>query len=206
MKKKILYGVGGFFLSCTMAGCTAPNGQAGSGQDEDSIAVVIESEADSAESMVVAEPTEVVTKKTWSTATETDEMRGTTDIWTYIISDNEVNFDFPYNGGSRLRIDVRYMKKYGTDVMLTISKGQFSGSEYNGTNYVTFKFDDGDLKKYYFNTASDGSADCIFLQKKTELISKLKKAKTIMIEAPFYDSGNKVFKFNVDEPLTWEDK
>lgn len=205
MKKKILYGVGAFFLASAIIGCTSPNGQTGSTEDVDSAAVESVIDADSTESTAVAEPAEVV-KKTWNTSTETDEMRGTTNIWTYIISDNVEYFDFPYNGGSTLRLDVRYMKKYGTDVMLSISKGQFGGNEYNGTNYVTFKFDDGDLKKYYFNTANDGSTDCIFLKKKSELISKLKKAKTIMIEAPFFDSGNKVFKFNVDEPLTWEDK
>lgn len=206
MKKKILYGVGGFFLVCFLIGmCTDSNEQTDSIQEEDSV-LVSGCESDSAESTEVMELKSTVVKKSWKTSTEVDEMRGTTNVWTYIISDNEEYFDFPYDGGSRLRLDVRYMKKYGTDVMLTISKGQFGGNEFSGSNFVTIKFDDGQLKKYYFNTSDNGSTDCIFLQKKSELISELKKAKKIMIEAPFFDTGNRVFKFYVDEPLIWEDK
>lgn len=202
MKKKILYGIGGFLLLSFLIGlCTDPESKTNSNGDDKTgdVAGLVN---DSAEDVKVSESKKI----TWSTATEKDEMRGSTNVWTYIISDNEENFEFPYNGGSRLRIDVRYMEKYGTDVILTISKGQFGGNEYSGSNYVTFKFDDGQLKKYYFNTSDNGSSDCIFLKKKNELISEFKKAKKIMIEAPFFDTGNRVFKFHVDEPLVWESK
>lgn len=73
-------------------------------------------------------------------------------------------------------------------------------------NFVTIKFDDGELRKYYFDRADNGSMDYIFLRKKSELIALLKKAHKIMIEAPFFSTGNRVFKFHVDEPLVWEDK
>ena len=140
----------------------------------------------------------------WEESTETDEMRGTTNVWNYIVSDNRVDFDFPYNGGSAMRIDVRYMKQYGTDVILTISKGQFSGSAYSGDNYVNIKFDNGAIKKYYFNEPEDASSDCVFLRKKSELIKSFSTAHDIMIEAPFFQAGRRVFKFHVDKPLKWK--
>ncbi|MBO4482587.1 MAG: hypothetical protein J5735_02115, partial [Prevotella sp.] len=66
----------------------------------------------------------------------------------------------------------------------------------------SIKFDNGEIKKYYFNGTSDGSSSTIFLRKTKELISKFKTARNIMIEAPFFQEGRQVFKFNNIEPYS----
>lgn len=141
-------------------------------------------------------------KKGWTHTEEKDEMRGGTDTYDFITSDNAVDFGFPYNGGSSLHIVIRHSIKYGTDVYLSINKGQFSGNEYSNDNYVSIKFDNGEIKKYYFNEPSDGSTSTVFLRKEKELIAKFKTAKNIMIEAPFFQEGRRVFKFNNIEPYS----
>lgn len=142
--------------------------------------------------------------KRWNETSEKDEMTDVMSYWSTLISDNTVYFDFPYEGGSELKITVRYMKKYGTDVIISISQGQMLCNEYNGTNYVTVRFDDTPAKKYYTNEPADGSPDNLFLNNPKDFINRAKTAKTIKIEVPFYQEGNHVFTFTVDEPLKWE--
>ena len=132
------------------------------------------------------------------------EVADTKNVWKSLTSENFAYFDFPYEGGSFLRIDVRYMKKYGTDILLTLSQGQLMSNEYNGTNYVMVRFDDDAPQKYYTNEPSDGSSNCLFLRNTKKFIKRAKTAKSIKIQVPVYQEGNPIFTFKVDVPLTWE--
>jgi len=145
-----------------------------------------------------------INAKRWETNTSIDEMTGTENIWKSLTSDNTHNFDFPYEGGSKLKLTVRYMKKYGNDVLLKISSGQILCSEYNGTNYVNIRFDDGEPMRFYTKEPSDYSSDYVFLSNPSKFINKAKKAKTIKVEIPIYEEGRPIFTFTVDEPLTWD--
>lgn len=139
--------------------------------------------------------------KTWEYSTEIDNMDDSKNFWYSLRSDNFANFDFPYQGDSYLTIQVRYMKKYGYDVLLTIDKGQMVGNDINGTNYVRVRFDNGKPEKYYYNEPADYSSDCVFIKNKSKFIKKCKSAKTIIIEQEFYQAGFHQFKFHVDKPL-----
>ena len=140
----------------------------------------------------------------WQVTESIDEMTDTKNVWKSLTSENFAYFDFPYEGGSFLRIDVRYMKKYGTDILLTLSQGQLMSNEYNGTNYVMVRFDDDAPQKYYTNEPSDGSSNCLFLRNTKKFIKRAKTAKSIKIQVPVFQEGNPIFTFKVDVPLTWE--
>lgn len=142
-----------------------------------------------------------VEKKTWSLQTKQDEMDDSKSYWYSLQSDNYANFDFPYKGDSYLTITVRWMKKYGYDVLLEITDGQMVGDEYNGTNYVRVRFDGGKVQKFYYNEPNDGSSNLVFLRNAQKFIEKCKNAKDIIIEQEFYQEGVHQFKFHVDEPL-----
>ena len=139
--------------------------------------------------------------KTWEYSEENDDMDDSKNFWYSLQSDNYANFDFPYEGNSYLTITVRYMKKWGYDVILRIDKGQMVGNEINGTNYVRVRFDDGKVEKYYYDTPADYSSDNVFIRNKSKFIKKCKKAKTIIIEQEFYREGCHQFKFHVDKSL-----
>jgi hypothetical protein len=92
----------------------------------------------------------------WHTSYKNDEMRGTAQKFSQTESDNAVDFDFPYNGGSKLTIVLRSKKtelKAGqkpeslplTEAIIVISKGQFSCNSYDGC-HVSAKFDDGKIQ------------------------------------------------------------
>ena len=145
--------------------------------------------------------TNEVSKKTWDFTSDTDDMDDSVNKYYSLRSDNFANFDFPYQGDSYLTITVRYMKKYGYDVLLNIDNGQMVGNEYNGTNYVRVRFDNGKVEKYYYSEPNDGSADCVFIKNASKFIKKCKTAKTIIIEQEFYQEGVHQFKFHVDKSL-----
>ena len=107
--------------------------------DDDSIAVVALDEEVAPEN----------SKVTWDFTIVKDEIYDTNNIWAEIKSDNYISQRFPYEGYTYATISVRYMKKYGYDVIIVISKGQIHGNRYNGDNYITARFDDGTPKKYY---------------------------------------------------------
>ena len=162
----------------------------------DSVAVV--ADADDIDS----EPTKAV----WDFLIKKDEMTDSKNIWASITSDNYVTQDFPYEGLTRATITVRYMKKYGYDVLIQISDGQMNGREYYGTNYITARFDENSPKKYYFNESADGDSKVVFIRKSSDFIQNCKKAKDIKIDLPLYKGGRPVFTFHVDEPLTWREE
>ena len=140
----------------------------------------------------------------WEYESEDDEMTKSESYFATISSDNGEVFEFPYDeeGGSHLIVTVRQTKKYGTDIALRISNGQFL-TDIEG-QYVSVKFDDNVAKKYKAYNADDGSSDVIFINNAKDFIANAKTAKTIKIETQFFQEGNRIFTFTVDEPLKWD--
>jgi hypothetical protein len=141
------------------------------------------------------------TVDSWSYREYIDEMNDSKTRIASLKSTNTITFSFPYNHGTYMYISVRKTKKYGTDVMLIINSGQLLCSSYDGTDYVSIRFDDKSPIKFYTNEPNDGSSDCLFLRNPKKFIDLAKKAKIIKIEAPFFEEGWNVFKFATLETL-----
>lgn len=141
-------------------------------------------------------------KKTWSFSYDFDEMTDSKNIWASVKSDNCIRQNFPYQGDTYAKITVRYMKKYGYDVIVEITKGQIQYS-YARSNMMMIRFDSDEPKKYSFNASADHDPTCVFLNNVKDFIKRAKKARTIKIQIPIYQSGNPIFTFTVDEPLVW---
>ena len=192
MKKIILTIVGVSFLVLCIKMCNSITTSNGTYLDSDTAVI---------DTALYGNTPIEVEKKTWSLQTKQDEMDDSKSYWYSLQSDNYANFDFPYEGDSYLTITVRWMKKYGYDVLLEITDGQMVGNEYNGTNYVRVRFDGGKVQKFYYNEPNDGSSNLVFLRNAQKFIEKCKNAKDIIIEQEFYQEGVHQFKFHVDEPL-----
>ncbi len=192
MKKGCLWAIGIFVILIIIGRCV--------GDDNTANTDNVNTDNANTEKVTQKNTEESSGKKTWTHKEEKDEMRGNIDKFDFIISDNTVDFEFPYNGGSYLRMVIRHSVNKGTDVYLQIIKGQFGGNDFSGSNYVAIKFDNEEIKNYYFNIAEDAKTETIFLKKTQEIISKCKTAKNIKIEAPFFQEGRRVFNFHVDVP------
>lgn len=138
----------------------------------------------------------------WDYKTNNDEMRNSKEYSATLVSDfNDGAGDF---GGGTMTIYVRKAKRFGgLDVFLYLSSDQFGGSEFDGNNYVTVKFDDGVIRKYYFTEGEGSGTDLAFINKKSDFLARLKTAKSIKIEAQLFSSGTKQFNFQTTKPLEW---
>lgn len=143
-----------------------------------------------------------VVVQNWEYKTTTDEMRGVKTKFATTVSSNTVNFDFPYNGGSKLILTLRQSGNE-VDVIVKVSKGQIlcgvSGCE------AAFKFDDGAVQMVTMAEPDNYASDVLFVMyDKTEnqIISKLKTSNKLVIEVPFFQEGKKQFTFDVSG-LKW---
>lgn len=137
----------------------------------------------------------------WSYSNDKDQMSGQARFFASCQSTNEIEFKFPYQGGSTFTLTVRNMGK-GNEIMLQVSKGQFIGS-IGSMEKLRVKFDEEPPINVSYDSPSDGSADVIFLNSVNKIIEKLKTSKKLMIEAEFFDEGLKIIYFDV-EGLKWE--
>lgn len=143
-------------------------------------------------------PKEETTK--WQFQEEVDKMTSNTVKYASIDANEELIFNFPYDGGSVASLTIR--KKDGSnDIYLSVSKGQFNGT-YDG-GQVRIKFDEEKPKKFSFTAPSDNSSDVIFINSTKAIISKLKTSKKIIIEAEFFNEGNRQMEFDVTG-FKWE--
>lgn len=132
----------------------------------------------------------------WKYFDEVDEMTDKTAYFASVTSDDAAYFDFPYEGGSYLTLTVRKSPKFGNDVYIRISKGQFK-TAYDGTT-IKVRFDDEPQFSVSCNEASDGSSDILFLNGFNKLVGKLKTHKTMKVNAEFYQEGNHTFTFDIE--------
>lgn len=171
-------------------------------QDEEMDLIIAEAEKtlQEAEDVLKEEDANVSYSKNWTYEVKVDEMTSKKAYFAFCKSDNILNFDFPYNGGSTFFLNVRN-DKGKTDVYVTVSQGQFLTS-FDGKS-MRVKFDDEAPVNYSYVGAADGSADVIFISSAKKFLNKLKSSKKVSMEPEFYQSGRQIVKFSV-ENLEWD--
>ena len=145
---------------------------------------------------------EDVKPKNWQYETSKDEMRGIESRFATTVSTNTVDFDFPYNGGSKLILALR-KRGSDVDVMVSITKGQILCGIQNCE--AAFKFDDGAVQSITMSEPDSHASDLLFVaydKTESKIISQLKNSKKLVIEVPFYQQGKKQFTFDVSG-LEW---
>jgi len=144
-------------------------------------------------------PEEEMVLSAWRYSSRADELRGKTEHYAELVSENEARFDFPYNGGSTLRMTIRKSPQHGTDVIFRISKGQYVCGIYDCKGAISF---DGKSEGLTLATPSDHSSDVLFAKYGEAIIRKLKSSDKTIVELPFYQEGNRQFTFDTKN-LKW---
>lgn len=158
---------------------------------------------DMAENALAGSPvTPKPSEGSWSYTESEDKVRGGKSYFASTTSTNEVHLDFPYEGGSTLRMTVRKSPAYGADVLLILSSGQLICPSYEGC-HGTVRFDTGPAQYVSFSAAADNSSDTIFVNGARNFIAKLKRAKRVVIEVEIYQAGRPQFEFDV-RGLQWD--
>ena len=121
-------------------------------------------------------------------------MRNETTRFARNTSKNSIALGFPY-GDEQPQLVLRQRPKDGLNVML-IGDAQFVCSEYS-RDYVAVKFDDGPIENFGCSEPQSAASDTIFINRERSFVEKLRKAKTVIIEAMYYDHGPAQLKFEV---------
>jgi hypothetical protein len=155
----------------------------------DTIAVV--DTASSTTDEVASKPAE---PQNWSYDESVDKMTSSKSMYASCASTNQLNFEFPYDGGTTFFINVR--KKSGkTDVYINAEKCQFNVGIDGAT--IRVKFDDEKPTTFSCSSCDDGSANILFIDSAKRFLAKLKTSKQVIIEAPFFQAGKQQIEFNV---------
>ena len=146
------------------------------------------------------EETQAKEKIGWKYSEDIDQMDNTKKTTAYLESDNSIKFDFPY-GNSDFTLHIRNWKG-STDVFLTGSNCQFIAGVIGEKTY-RIKFDEEAPINVLANHSTSGSSAVVFLGSEKKLISKLKTAEKLIIEAEFFNVGYKQINFST-KGLNWE--
>lgn len=138
----------------------------------------------------------------WEYLSGADEMTGKITSMATIPSKEEYELPFPYQGGTHARLTLRHHPRQGTDVMLTINKGQLQCFAFTGCK-VLVRFDDAEPSTFKASGPEDASNDTLFINGSKKFIAALKKTKRVKIELPFFQHGTRLFTFKTED-LTWD--
>lgn len=142
------------------------------------------------------------TASAWSYSEQKDEVRGKIIYFANATSLNSVDFDFPYGGGSTLRLTVRRHPEWGEDVIVEISSGQFVCGLYDCKGKINYG---SGPQSITLNTPEDHDSNTLFIKGARSVIDRLRKSEKVVIELPFYQEGNRQFTFDT-KGFVWPPK
>jgi hypothetical protein len=130
----------------------------------------------------------------WYYRDDKDEMHGTNSHLAALISQNRLQFAFPFSGGSYglLLVDQRTGH---LNVLLRIEKGQFTCDSIGG-GAIAVKFDEGSVRNYTCYTPSDGTTNVISIRPSRRFVEALKRSHRATIGAEFFTEGEQQLAFN----------
>lgn len=138
----------------------------------------------------------------WVYGTSEDKMRGSSESYAQLKSEDVISLDFPYRGGSSLSVLLRDSQRYGgLNVLIKLSKGQLSCS-YGGCR-IAAKFDNGKIASFRASKASGGNSDTIFIDDAKGFLKRLRSSDQVIIEVPVWKYGDAQFTFR-PKGLTWK--
>jgi hypothetical protein len=130
----------------------------------------------------------------WYYRDDKDEMHGTNSHLAALISQNRLQFAFPFSGGS-YGILVIDQKPGHLNVLLRIEKGQFICDGISG-GAIAVKFDEGSVRNYTCRTPSDRTTNVISIRPSRRFVEALKRSHHAIIEAEYFTEGEQQLAFN----------
>lgn len=123
-----------------------------------------------------------------------DKMTGDVTEYAELDSTTELNFEFPYNGGSKPSLSILRTKgKKDNSILLEVTKGQFLCTL--GCS-VAVKFDDDKIQVFRAYSPTDGTTTMIYMRNENKFIDRLKQSKHLIISADFFRYAGQQMEFS----------
>lgn len=120
-----------------------------------------------------------------------------------IVSNEKLNFKFPYNQKATNRLHIGIRNQSGiNEVILYVDEGQFI-PDFTNDRGILIRFDTNEAKNFDYVMPNDGSLNGVFISDVPTFISSIKEAKKVTIQCPFYSEGNLALSFDTDS-LDWK--
>ena len=124
----------------------------------------------------------------WQIDTIIDPMTSKKTVQHKSVSKEQYEFQFPYNGGSKLILLIKEgLKK---QVIFQITKGQILTN-----TKIMVRFNDAQPISYSVNEAVDYSSDIVFVSYANDFLSRIKKADSIKVQVNVFEEGSPVYTF-----------
>ena len=132
----------------------------------------------------------------WSYGSQSDDMSGKKIRTARVTSTNSFDFDFPYSGRQQATLLIRRHPRWGSDVILSIEKGQILCHSFSSCP-IRVRFDDETAKTLTGTEPSDNSSESAFIPGYENFTRKLGNAKRVRIEFNVYQQGSVMAEFDV---------
>ena len=130
----------------------------------------------------------------WNYKSLYDKMTDDTTYSADVLAKQKLQFASPYDGGVSVKLNIR--KDAETNVFVSVDQGIFNMSS-NGGNKVKCRFDKDKAIEFKVVSSSDHSSNVIFISDTDRFLSEVKKHKSLIIEAEFYQEGFRQMDFNI---------
>ena len=147
----------------------------------------------------------IAAKADWRYLDAQDRMTKAIAPLAYVGSDNRINLPAPYSGGTTAEITVKQVPGRGVYAYFTVSKGQMICHPQNNGCDVVVRFDESKPVTFAGDASADYDSTIIYLKDAARFIRGARKARTILVQAMFYQAGLQVFEFST-APLVWPPK
>ena len=187
------------FVAFILIGITAPNAAIDDPQAAAEKTEAVNTVSRDNRPTETAKPAEP--ESAWNYSESKDEMRGETTYYAQLEGTNTLSLGFPY-GDQEGKVLVRKSPQFGFDILVGVDSGQILCNSYSNS-HINVKFDDGPIRRFGCNDASDGTNNMIFVEGAKDFLASLKKSKIMVVEAEFYQNGMQQMTFNT-AGLKWE--
>jgi hypothetical protein len=137
---------------------------------------------------------------TWLYRSALDEMTSKETKYARVKSSNAVKLASESKDGLRATLTLRSHPRRGYEAYMSVENGRFDCST-EGCS-ISVRFDDADPIQLVARTPADHATSALFFDDYSELLSGLQNARTVRIEAVFYQAGPRIFRFGIEE-LRW---
>ncbi len=113
-----------------------------------------------------------------------------------VLSSNQVDFKFPYNGVQNATLHLRSSSKLGKHLIFSLEKGRILCNTSDGCSLLV-RFDNEKATDYLASASADKSDGIIFINDYSKFVEKMMKAKRVYISTNIYQQGTPVFEFDI---------
>lgn len=134
---------------------------------------------------------------TWSYSVSNDDMSGRPIYSALLTSRNSFELDFPYQDPQKATLQLRQHPKHGTDVIISLERGQILCS-FDGCRHDV-RFDEGNAVAWTMLEPESNQNDLVFVRDARSFISKMREGDLVRVQLKLYDEAPVTLEFDVSQ-------